>query len=177
MDKRWVAIFSQTGSEIFNLSETFGRFPDSIISNTYEMSERPIDPRLMGATKIRCMDHIRINETLRTLPPSFVTLHGYLKILPSDICERHEIYNGHPGLITMYPELKGKDPQEKVWKNLTQYARIGSIVHKCVAEVDSGTIKEVMSIPNHCRTRDEVYMALKSTSFKCWVNFLESRIL
>lgn len=177
MDKRWVAIFSQTGSEIFNLSESLGRFPDIIISNTYEMTDRSIDPRLMGATTISCMDHVRINETLRTLPHSFVTLHGYLKIIPGDICERHEIYNGHPGLITLYPELKGKDPQEKIWKNLTQYDRIGSVIHRCTTEIDAGTIKEVVSIYNHCRTRDDVYAALKNTSFKCWVNFLESRLL
>lgn len=177
MDKRWVALFSQTGSEIYNLSEALGRFPDIIISNTYEVSDKIIDPRLMGATTIRCVESKCINEDLFNLPHSFITLHGYLRILPSSICDIHEIYNGHPGLITTYPELKGKDPQEKVWNNLLKYTKIGSVVHKCVAEVDSGRVVETVSTPNRCTTKEEVYATLKETSFKCWVNFLERRIL
>lgn len=177
MDKRWVALFSQTGSEIFNLSETLGRFPDIIISNTYEMSSRPIDPRLMGSAEIICNDYRGIHERLLRLPNSFLTLHGYLKILPSNVCEQHEVYNGHPGLITLYPELKGKDPQEKVWSNLKKYNRIGSVVHKCIAEVDSGAVVSVSSVPNRCITKEEVYSVLKETSFKSWVNFLEGRVL
>ena len=32
---------------------------------------------------------------------------------PGEVCEKRNIYNGHPGLITQYPQLKGKDPQQK----------------------------------------------------------------
>ena len=177
MVKRWVALFSQTGSEIYNLSQTFGRTPDIIISNTYEVSDKNIDPRLMGSTEITCLEHKCIVEDLLKLPNAFITLHGYLKILPASICNAHEVYNGHPGLITLYPELKGKDPQEKVWKNLQTYTRIGSVVHHCIPEVDSGRVEEIYSVPNSCTTKDDVYLTLRNTSFKCWVNFLERKIL
>jgi folate-dependent phosphoribosylglycinamide formyltransferase PurN len=177
MVKRWVALFSQTGSEIYNLSQTFGRVPDIVISNTYEVSDKIVDPRLMGATEIICREHRNVVDSLLKLPNSLITLHGYLKILPSDVCNAHEIYNGHPGLITQYPELKGKDPQEKVWKNLQSYTRIGSVVHRCIPEVDSGRVEEVYSVPNSCVTKDDVYTALRDTSLRCWVNFLERRIL
>lgn len=177
MAKRWVALFSQTGSEIYNLSQTLGKFPDIIISNTYEVSDRIIDTRLMSQVSILCRDHRNIVEDLLALPNSLVTLHGYLKIMPASVCDRHEIYNGHPGLITLFPELKGKDPQEKVWNNLSKYDKIGSVVHRCVPEVDSGRVVSVDSIPNSCKTKDDVYRALKDTSFNSWVNFLQERIL
>ena len=35
----------------------------------------------------------------------FVTLHGYLRILPPDFTKASNIYNGHPGAIEQYPEL------------------------------------------------------------------------
>lgn len=177
MVKRWIALFSQTGSEIYNIAQTFGKYPDIIISNTYEVTEKLIDPRLMGDTKIICNDHRSIVERLIETPNSFITLHGYLKILPASVCSAHTIYNGHPGLITLYPDLKGKDPQEKVWQNLSKYTRIGSVVHQCVPEVDSGRVEEIVSVPNTCQTKEDVYRTLRDTSFKCWINFLEGRVL
>ena len=35
VDKKWVAFFSQTGSEILNISRRLGRFPDTIICNGF----------------------------------------------------------------------------------------------------------------------------------------------
>lgn len=177
MAKRWVALFSQTGSEIYNLAQMFGKFPDIIISNTYEVTDKVIDPRLMSETEIVCNDHKIIVEKLLAAPNSFVTLHGYLKILPASVCTLHNIYNGHPGLITLYPELKGKDPQEKVWNNLTKYTKIGSIVHRCVPEIDSGKVESIVTVPNTCTTKEELYQTLKMTSLRCWANFLEGKIL
>ena len=50
---------------------------------------------------------------VNNLKHDLITLHGYLRIIPENICKQcKHIYNGHPGLINMYPELKGKDPQE-----------------------------------------------------------------
>lgn len=177
MAKRWIALFSQTGSEIYNLAQTFGKYPDIIISNTYEVSDRAIDPRLMSEVEIVCNDHKVIVDKLLNTPESFITLHGYLKIIPAAVCNAHVIYNGHPGLITVYPELKGKDPQEKVWTNISNYNRIGSVVHRCIPEIDSGQVEEVVTVPNTCTTRDDVYKSLRETSFRCWVNFLERKIL
>ena len=35
VDKKWVAFFSQTGSEILNISKRLGKFPDTIICNGF----------------------------------------------------------------------------------------------------------------------------------------------
>ena len=57
--------------------------------------------------------------------------------MPPGVCDAFEIYNGHPGLITKYPELKGKDPQERSFK---QYETAGAVLHKVTAGVDEGDV-------------------------------------
>ena len=52
---------------------------------------------------------------------TLITLNGWLRIVPPDKCAKYNIYNGHPGLITKYPELKGKDPQQRMWENIHEY--------------------------------------------------------
>ena len=37
MEKHWVALFSQTGSEIARLRERLGRWPDTIITNNSDV--------------------------------------------------------------------------------------------------------------------------------------------
>jgi folate-dependent phosphoribosylglycinamide formyltransferase PurN len=84
------------------------------------------------------------------------------------------MYNGHPGLITYYPELKGKDPQKRAWENIASYTYIGSVIHDVTAEVDSGNIffqKKRFSV--NCTSLDETYKELKETSLETWVEFLE----
>ena len=46
MGKTWVALFSQTGSEIANISEELGRRPDLVITNTRPEHLRKIDQRI-----------------------------------------------------------------------------------------------------------------------------------
>ena len=106
----------------------------------------------------------------------FIALHGYLRIIPEDIVGKYEIYNGHPGLITKYPELKRKDPQETVAKNLSLYEHIGSVVHKVTPEVDSGEILTKFAVFNSCNTREEVYDTLKLTSLHSWLQFFKDKL-
>ena len=103
-----------------------------------------------------------------------ITLHGYLRILPSEVCDRFEIYNGHPGLITLYPELKGKDPQELVWDG--NYGMIGSVVHKCTAELDGGEIVKSVSYVNRSITKEDLYNTLKDASYYAWSFFLKDKL-
>jgi phosphoribosylglycinamide formyltransferase-1 len=115
-------------------------------------------------------------DFLRNIEPSLVTLHGYLRIIPPDVCERHEIYNGHPGLITEYPELKGKDPQEKVWITPSAYATIGSVVHECTPGVDEGPIVATASMPNDdISSKLVLYTRLRKTSLEAWLKFFAKR--
>ena len=137
----WIAFFSQTGSEIADIAEAIGRWPDVIVTNERPEHLRTINDKVekqgyyTWANKPTEEDYIGL---LEKWPNAIVTLHGWLRIVPPYVCERSKIYNGHPGLITKYPELKGKDPQEKAF-NL-KHDVIGCVLHKVSAGVDEGEI-------------------------------------
>tara|TARA_R100000664_G_scaffold9096_1_gene15138 strand:+ start:10953 stop:11489 length:537 start_codon:yes stop_codon:yes gene_type:complete len=175
--KNWVALFSQTGSEIVDLSTKLNRKPDFVITNANLDKVNPnieVDFRVNNdeAKTLDILEDIQFdkNDTL-------ITLNGWLRIVPPDKCKMYNIYNGHPGLITKYPELKGKDPQKRAWENIASYAKIGSVVHKVVAEVDAGEI----IVEKSARTRDvlnidKTYDTLRKTSFDAWMEFLEEHL-
>jgi len=171
---KWTALFSQTGSEIYQISERLGRYPDVIICNKQgDLDE--INLNLIGksfmiftASKPTVRDYLEyIKED------DFVTMHGWLRIVPSEICEKRTIYNGHPGLITKYPELKGKDPQEKAF-NL-KHDTAGCVIHEAVAEVDAGKILAESEIDIKDKSLDEVYGSLHKLSTDLWVDFLRDK--
>lgn len=105
---------------------------------------------------------------------TLITLHGYLRILPANICNRYTILNGHPGLITKYPELKGKDPQVRAWEG--KYPLIGSVVHKVTPGVDEGEVITSVCYTNRCDTLDEIYGKLKQSSLESWLWVLKDYV-
>lgn len=167
---KWVALFSQTGSELVNIMTQTGMTPGLILTNNLRQDKYKIHPTL-NRGRVVSMTHDEIMNTLNTTPPMTVTLHGYLRILDAEVCHKHSIYNGHPGLITKYPELKGKDPQLKVWQNMEKYPIIGSVLHRVTPEVDEGPVVHEYSVPNRCKTQDEVFQTLKETSLYTWLQF------
>lgn len=187
MKKYWISLFSQTGSEIVALSKAIGRSPDFILSNNVDESKYQLHPELTNLAVIGRSDHNTIMQLLRksadpnNTKPTFspndciFTLHGYLRIIPEDICNAFEMYNGHPGAVDLYPELKGKDPQEKVWQSNKNYPIIGSIVHRVTPGVDEGEICCSVHIDNDCETLDDVYSSLKETSLEAWKGFMNER--
>jgi len=159
------------------LSEALNRTPDFVITNSSldrVNAKIGVDFRLNNdeAKTLDILENLEfdINSTL-------ITLNGWLRIVPPDKCLKYNIYNGHPGLITKYPELKGKDPQERTWDNLHKYDVIGSVVHQVVEEVDAGEIvaKEFLS-SSSLLTLDDTYSALRRTSFRAWYRFLKERL-
>lgn len=173
-EKKWISIFSQTGSEIVALREKLGYGPDFIFTNNPNTDKWHSD--LTRTDRVRVYSHKGIEETLEIMSEQFdcvVTLHGYLRILSPKICELPiEIYNGHPGAIDIYPELKGKDPQEKVWQNMAKYTTIGSVVHKVTSVVDDGHIVSSLHYVNRCETEDELYEKLREASLNSWYLFM-----
>jgi len=172
-DKRWIALFSQTGSEISAISSKLGIKPDLVYTNNLEHATwHPFinTCNVISNTHTNIMQLIRDDNT-----DAFYTLHGYLRIIDGEIVSSREMYNGHPGLITKYPELKGKDPQEIVAKNLSLYDRIGSVIHKVTPEVDAGEILYEFAVFNSCNSREEVYDALKLTSLHSWLTFFKEK--
>ena len=175
--RNWIALFSQTGSEIVDLSSALNRKPDFVITNANldeVNSNIEVDFRINNdeAKNLDIFENIEF-DTDKTL----ITLNGWLRIVPSNKCKKYNIYNGHPGLITKYPELKGKDPQKRAWENIASYSKIGSVVHKVVPEVDAGRVIVEESVG----TRDvynlnKAYDMLRTTSFNAWYRFLKERL-
>lgn len=177
---KWITLFSQTGSEIVALSKQLGRKPDLLMTNNFEEKisfhpgVRELDVTIMSARHPILMDYLK-SQTIMNKEEVLITLHGYLRILPPEVCELYEIYNGHPGAIDLYPELKGKDPQERVWAENDKYVIIGSVVHKCTAELDAGAIVKSVHFRNRNYTKDDLYSNLKTASLSAWNFFLKEK--
>ena len=171
---KWVSLFSQTGSEICEVSKRLNRWPDVCITNQQDIHK--INNELFNNTTIHFTDPKPTVEDYDRLIPcdSFVTLNGWLRVLPAVICEHHTIFNGHPGLITKYPELKGKDPQERAFEAGHKVG--GCVIHRVIPEVDEGQILSEGVISIEGLTLDDVYDKLHEVSINLWVDFLGERL-
>ena len=171
----WIALFSQTGSEIFNIAMRLKRAPDFIITNNEDRStwhpgiERLESSMIIGKHK----DLMDVMMNMRE--DALVTLHGYLRILPPEIVERFNIINGHPGDIVKYPELKGKDPQAKAIE--LGLPSTGVVLHKAVAEVDAGEIlkREERAIYAGTNT-EQLILDLKAIQLNLWCELLREQL-
>mgnify|MGYP000193735019 FL=1 len=174
MNNRWIAFFSQTGAEICDIAESLGRWPDLIVTNIRPKSERTIDPRLEGR-KIQMLPSkpnlLHYDNVLRGKEKPIVTLHGWLRIVPPRICEKHTIFNGQPGVITEYPELKGKDPQVRTFEG--KYPVAGAVIHKVTAGVDEGSVLVEERFNAMDLSLDDLFRILKDRSLYMWTEFLK----
>lgn len=173
MDRtEWIAFFSQTGSEIVDISKSLGRWPDKIITNKRPEHLRKINEELLNKDIIYLSNKPTVEEYRNVLSEkSIVTLHGWLRIMPPEICEQHKIFNGHPGLITEYPELKGKDPQIRAFEG--KYPVAGAVLHKVVAGVDEGKIIAEERFNAFNLELDDLFRILRDRSLYMWCNFLK----
>tara|TARA_R110001583_G_scaffold13766_1_gene58663 strand:- start:37974 stop:38504 length:531 start_codon:yes stop_codon:yes gene_type:complete len=176
MGRLWVAFFSQTGSEIANISEQLNRWPDLIIVNERNI-ERTIDSRLQNQN-VKFVSNRPTTEELYDILSSYnnpiVTLHGWLRIMPPSICKSYDIYNGHPGLITEYPELKGKDPQIRAFEAKHEVA--GCVLHKVTSGVDEGAVLMEEHFNAEGVELNELFRILKDRSLFMWVKFLRKEL-
>lgn len=168
-------MFSQTGSEIVELSKRLGRWPDLILTNNKDKKkwhkELQFRSDVVKDLHDRLVKHIERQANITGENP-FVTLHGYLRIMP-DL--PYEMLNGHPALCNRYPELKGKDPQELTWHNRNNYKFVGSIVHKVTSEVDGGELVKEVCYTNHIHTREDLDITLRRASLTAWTHVLEEK--
>ena len=175
MDKRpWITFFSQTGAEIADIAESIGRRPDRIITNDRPEHLRTIDPRIEKQgyfTFSNKPEEEEYIELLEQFPDAIVTLHGWLRVVPAYVCERSRIYNGHPGLITEYPELKGKDPQIRAYEG--KYPVAGAVLHHVTAGVDEGKIIAEERFNADNLELDDLFRILRDRSLYMWCNFLK----
>jgi len=179
----WVAFFSQTDTEINNLCKSLNVYPEAIITN--KTSTEDVNKDLLTITTFRTH---KLNRTIwYALPqkPSLddyltilsrfnspvITLHGYLRIIPKEICEKYEIYNLHPGLIDKYPSLKGFNPQERAFKD--GYKLAGCVIHKVVPEVDAGEILLSQGTSIEGLTLPQVYNKLHDVALDLWKSLFQ----
>ena len=172
--KVWIAFFSQTGSEIADIAESLGVWPDRIITNERPDNLRTIDERIVKQGFHTFSNKPTVEEysdLLTYFPGAIITLHGWLRIMPPEICERHQIYNGHPGLITEYPELKGKDPQIRAFEG--KYPVAGAVLHHVTAGVDEGRVIMEERFNAQNLSLDDLFRILRDRSLYMWNDFLK----
>lgn len=179
MDIKWISLFSQTGGEIALVSERIGRFPDVILTNNMEYSGNL--PNVIKLTAAGIRDWLLDDANVEV--GSLITAHGYLRIIPESVIEflRDKkdtcIFNGHPALITKYPELVGKDPQKRVYAGIMsgKYDKIGTVIHVMDSGVDTGSIVmgNMADIPPIEITEESVTRALYQLSGDLWTHFIQ----
>lgn len=173
----WVAFFSQTGSDIYNLSEKLGRSPNIIVTNKQDLTN--INPLTYNKFKdiiVQTSLNPTVEEYKKVIPKNaFVTLHGWLRIVPEEICNSYEIYNLHPANLLLHPHLKGKDPQKRAAAELLQWS--GNTIHRCTAELDAGEIKEYSTVLIEGLLEFEVIDKLHKDATNLWFNFLNKHLL
>lgn len=176
----WYPLFSQTGSEVVDLCEIHHLKPTMIFTTNVDESKYKWNDNIRTtASSIYAASHNDIVDYFMTrVDPenTLITLHGYLRIIPPEMCEKFDIYNGHPAPIRDYPELKGKDPQIRIWQNKEKYPIIGSVVHKVTAGVDEGEIVGHHSISNVATSEEDLFSQLKFTSLMAWNRFFKERL-
>ena len=173
-DTKWIAFFSQTGSEIADIADSIKRWPDVIITNDRPEHLRTVDERIAKQGYFTWSNKPTEDEYIELLeayPDALVTLHGWLRIVPEYVCERSRIYNGHPGLITKYPELKGKDPQVRAFE--LKHDTIGCVLHEVVAGVDEGKVIAEERVNAFGLDLENTFRILRDRSLYLWVNFLK----
>jgi len=176
----WGALISQTGKELADICTDLNIYPNIVLSTKKLEQLSPAFLKLVDDNRINLI-HIPLEQSknssilfkyLKTC--NLVTLHGWLRIIPADICDVFNIYNGHPGDIVEYPELKGFNPQEKAYD--LKLSTSGSVVHKVTSQVDDGPIvhRVITSIRN-CDI-DTVYDRLRYTSLIAWKLFFTKHL-
>lgn len=174
-DKKWVAMFSHTGSEIYNVSRLIDRKPDRVITNK-QPGDKTINKQLLKSIAndiVYTDDRPSAEDYDRLLlDDCVVTLHGWMRIVPKRICKTHEIYNLHPGLITKYPELKGADPQLRILDQKKTYTHVGCVIHRVTPGVDEGPVLAESKVQNHYYNVEQISCSLHELATQLWKQFL-----
>lgn len=172
-NRPWIALYSHTGTEIVNLSKKLGFLPDLVVTNN-ERSMIHVKHSVRTGSRPTVADYRTILNTVDANP--IVTLHGWMRIVPGEICEEYDIYNLHPGLITEYPELKGKDPQKRVYDMLNSPQHVGCVIHRATEELDSGPPLMVRKVLNTYANSNILTDVLHEMAGSMWFDFFENRV-
>ena len=179
VDENWITFFSQSGTEINNIMHQTGKIPAAIITNRQD--DTGLNVALKHAKDQGIVQWITLpknpelkdyKKALKPFKAPLITLHGYLRIIPKEICKKHAIFNLHPGLIDRYPELKGKDPQKRAFELGHDVA--GAVIHKVTPIVDDGEIIQSHAINIKSLSEEEIFSQLHSLGTIMWYQFFQN---
>lgn len=176
----WYSLFSHTGQETRALSQALkGR---AVLQRALTTNMGYNGPLLL-ALKFRKTEWI--NQYLTTPgniePGSVITLNGYMRILPEEVINYlHSIgctvLNIHPAPIQLYPELRGKDPQDRLYEGIQsgKYGFIGAVIHKVDAGVDTGEIVNwKLELADPSMSLPGLYAHLHNMGTELWLEVFE----
>lgn len=188
MVNKWYGLFSHTGKELEILAAKDHDWDvrlETVITNNMEYNDKLIS---QGVRTYKLASLKEINWLLK-MPHiiednSLITLNGYMGIVPSDVLRNLKlrgckVYNIHPAPIQLYPELRGKDPQERMYEGIQkcEYNYIGVVIHEVDAGVDTGKIVHwVLQMADHVMTKDELYVRLHELGTQAWESFFRERM-
>lgn len=178
----WIACFSHTGSEVVNVNGALVyqgadvRLRAALTDNmTFNNDAIPYEKYLYRSM---------INMRLADLQDCIVTLNGYLGIINTPLLDRMKsrnckVYNIHPAPIQLYPELKGLDPQERLYDGIKdgKYQYIGCVIHEVTPQLDSGKLvhwKTEIAYPDW--TKDQLYAHLHEMGTHMWLDFFREEM-
>jgi folate-dependent phosphoribosylglycinamide formyltransferase PurN len=175
--QEWGALISQTGSEVISIGQETGFLPSLIVTN--RLAKIPQENLEIFGKHGVVVKTVPVKPSLEDylypelLSKELITLHGFLRIVPAEFFDKFQgkIYNGHPALITKYPELKGFNKQEDIAGNQEKYPLCGSVIHEVIPELDSGDVVAAIETENTAKTIDEAYNLLRGTSLQSWKFF------
>jgi folate-dependent phosphoribosylglycinamide formyltransferase PurN len=168
---KWLAFFSHSGSNIIKTAKKLKRYgfdfdlrvvctQDNFDKMCDELIEDQVSDDSLISEYIIMGDNkpITYRTLFKDIKPDTTTLNGWMRIVPGDICRDYEIFNLHPAPIHLYPELKGKDPQERFYKNTSDYAYIGSVIHVVDEGVDEGEVVRNFTVANSSSYNYDTYI-------------------
>ena len=176
---KWYSLFSHTGKETESIWRLFDgqlHLETAITNNNQYRGALPSVKAYLPSV---------INEWLMSPgnaePDSIITLNGYMRILPESVIEYlHSIgckvLNIHPAPIQLYPDLRGKDPQERLYDGIQsgKYAYIGVVIHDVDAGIDTGSIVNWrVELADPSMTKEYLYEHLHEVGTEMWVEILE----
>ena len=186
MVNMWYGLFSHTGSELEKLIES-----DAVDIPLYAAITDNIDyvgnlPNLCKCYKLYSRGDVNwmLKQNHMVEDNSLITLNGYMGIVPSDVLRNLrlrgcKVYNIHPAPIQLYPELRGKDPQERMYEGIQkrEYNYIGVVIHEVDEGVDTGKIVHwILQMADHGMTKDELYERLHELGTQAWESFFRERM-
>lgn len=188
MVTKWYSLFSHTGKETEALTHVL--WDEGVrLERAYTDNQRfEGGLNLCGAHVCRVASRSLLNEMLCSRlyfsDESLITLNGYMGIVPADVLRNLKergckVYNIHPAPIQLYPELRGKDPQERMYEGIQkrEYNYIGVVIHEVDEGIDTGRIVHwVLQLADPGMTKDELYERLHEMGTQAWESFFRERM-